>query len=130
MDTPGLTRFDELVQAAAELRPLELAELHEIGAVLSEVIQAAAALAVRMETETATLSKRYVLRDTTGDLDPEARLTEVQERMRRMVDFLQKANRHARRSHVAIGRIVQADLNTATHCPEASRGRADQQGTS
>jgi hypothetical protein len=54
MDIPGLTRFDELVQAAAESRPLELTELHEIGAVLSEVIQIASALAIRMEAETAT----------------------------------------------------------------------------
>ncbi|MEW9528774.1 hypothetical protein [Microbispora sp. NPDC049125] len=120
MDNPALTRFGELVQAAAELRPLELAELHEIGGVLSEVILAAAALAIRVETENATLGKRYVLRDATGDPDPEARLAEVRQRMRRMVDLLQKADLHARRSHAAINRIVQTDPDAATGQPVAS----------
>jgi hypothetical protein len=113
MDIPALTRFDELVQAAAELRPLELTELHEIGAVLSEVIQLASALAIRMEAETATLSKRYALRDTTGDSDPGARLAEVRSRMRRMIDHLQKADLQARRSHLTVGRIVQVSSDTA-----------------
>ncbi|MET8046188.1 hypothetical protein ABZU75_01185 [Streptosporangium sp. NPDC005286] len=122
MDTSGLTRFGELVQTAAELRPLELAELHEIGAVLREVIQTASALAIRVEAETTTLSKRYVLRDTTGDPDPEARLAEVRERMRRMVDLLQEADLQARRSHATIGRIVQADPDAAADRPMASRG--------
>ncbi|MFI7034401.1 hypothetical protein ACIBK1_37290 [Microbispora rosea] len=114
MDNQALTRFGELVQAAAELRPLELAELHEIGGVLSEVILTAAALAIRVEAESATLGKRYVLRDTTGDTDPEARLAEVRQRMRRMVDLLHKADLHARRSHAAINRIVQTDPDAAT----------------
>ncbi|GAA3427580.1 hypothetical protein ACWDTT_25115 [Streptosporangium sandarakinum] len=121
MDTSGLTRFDELVQTA-ELRPLELAELHEIGAVLSKVLQTASALATRVEAGTATLPERYALRDTTGDPDPQARLAEVGERMRRMVDLLQKADLQARRSHATIGRIVQTGPDAATDRPVASGG--------
>ncbi|RBQ21104.1 hypothetical protein DP939_08645 [Spongiactinospora rosea] len=108
MDATTLARFNELAQAAAERRPLDLAELHEVGAVLSEVLQAVAAVAGHVESETAALGKRYALRDATGDPDPEARLAEVRERMRRVAEFLGRADLHARRTHGTINRIVQA----------------------
>ncbi|MBG0813924.1 hypothetical protein [Planomonospora sp. ID82291] len=121
MDTSNLTRFGELVQTA-ELRPLELAELHEIGAVLSEVVQGVSALAARVEAETVTLPERHVLCDTADGLDPQARLAEVGERMRRMVGLLQEVDLQARRFHVAIGHIEQIDPDVATDRPVASRG--------
>ncbi|MDP9866933.1 MULTISPECIES: hypothetical protein [Streptosporangium] len=109
MDTEDLTRFSELSHAASEQRPLELAELHEIGGLLSAVIQAAATLAGHMGAEVITLTTRYTLRDDTRDPDPEARLAEVRQRMEWMTDFLEKADRHAHRAHTAIGHIVEAD---------------------
>jgi hypothetical protein len=113
MDPEELTRFGELARAAAQRRTLELAELRKIGGLLSAVIQSAGVLAGHMRTEAAALPTRYTLRDGTGDPDPEARLAEVRQRMEWMVGFLEKADLHARRSHAAIGHIVEADPATA-----------------
>ncbi|MDF5751421.1 hypothetical protein [Spongiactinospora sp. TRM90649] len=102
----ALSRFHELAEAADARRPLEPGELHEVGALLSEVLQAAATLAGHVTAETARFAKREDLRDTTGAPDPRARLAEVRTRMDLLAAFLRKADQHARRSHAAIGHIV------------------------
>ncbi|MFI6803151.1 hypothetical protein [Streptosporangium canum] len=111
MDPEDLARFGELLQAVGEQRALTVAELYEAGWLLSEMTAAAAALADHARTEVASLPKRVILRDDTGD-DPGARLAEATERLTRMSAFLRDAHGHARRYHAAIGHLgVEVDLH-------------------
>ncbi|SNT60670.1 hypothetical protein SAMN05216276_107846 [Streptosporangium subroseum] len=104
MDADDLARFGEATRAADERRALEMAELYEAAGLLAEVTRAVATLANHLQAEAAALPGRYILRDDTGD-DPGARLAEIRRRMEQMVELLQKAELHARRSHAAIGHL-------------------------
>ncbi|MDP9868480.1 MULTISPECIES: hypothetical protein [Streptosporangium] len=113
MDTEDLTRFGTLLQAAAEQRELTVAELYEIGWLLSEMTRAAAALADHARTEVAALPSRGILREDTGE-DPGTRLAEARDRLTWMIGLLQEADEPARRYHAAIGHLgVEVDPEAA-----------------
>ncbi|MFI6910004.1 hypothetical protein ACIBKY_52710 [Nonomuraea sp. NPDC050394] len=71
---------------------------------LSEVARASAYMVGYVRAEAASLCKRNVLHDDTGD-DPEARVAEVRHRMELIAELLRKVELHARRSHTALGHI-------------------------